>query len=125
MFVDRRLQRLVLTACCLFLVRTAVAAEPLTLERIFGTKPILTPLPEATWVGDSKGISMVHEVKPAKEGEARDAFVIRDVPSGKFEEFCASNSPLISHVSYAFMLNERWSSSWIVDERVTLSSAVL
>ena len=33
-------------------------------------------------MGDSKGISMVHEVAPPK-GEARNAFVIRDVPSGK------------------------------------------
>lgn len=62
--------------------RGAVAAEPLTLERIFGKKPILTPLPDPVWIGDSRGISLTHEVTPAK-GEARDAFVIRDVPSGK------------------------------------------
>jgi dipeptidyl-peptidase-4 len=67
---------------CLVAARGAVAAEPLTLERIFGKKPILTPLPDPTWVGDSKGVSLVKDVKPEK-GEARKAFVIREVPSGK------------------------------------------
>jgi dipeptidyl-peptidase-4 len=82
MFLARRVRHLILAAFCLFLVRAAVAAEPLTLERIFGKNPILTPLPDATWVGDSKGIAVVHDVTPEK-GEARKAFVIRDVPSGK------------------------------------------
>ena len=67
---------------CAFLARGAVAAEPLTLERIFGKKPILTPLPDPVWVGDSRGISLVHDVTP-RDGSARKAFVIRDVPSGK------------------------------------------
>jgi dipeptidyl-peptidase-4 len=61
---------------------SATATEPLTLERIFGKTPILAPLPDPTWVGNSKGISLVHEVTPEK-GEPKKAFVIRELPSGK------------------------------------------
>jgi dipeptidyl-peptidase-4 len=75
-------RRLVLIAACLVVAGSAIAAEPLTLERIFGKKPILSPVPDATWVGDGKGVALVKDVTPAK-GEARAAFVIKDVPSGK------------------------------------------
>ncbi|HEX6789852.1 MAG TPA: S9 family peptidase [Candidatus Krumholzibacteria bacterium] len=38
-------------------------------------------LPTATWVGDSKGVSLVREIE--QDGRKRSAFVIREVPSGK------------------------------------------
>jgi dipeptidyl-peptidase-4 len=58
------------------------ADEGLTLEKIFGPKPILPPLPAATWVGDSRGVCLVRAIA-SEGGRERSAFVIREVPSGK------------------------------------------
>ncbi|HET6347852.1 MAG TPA: hypothetical protein VFH88_02095, partial [Candidatus Krumholzibacteria bacterium] len=60
----------------------ALAADPLTIEQIWGKPPLLTPLPTPTWVGDSKGVSLSHDVT-GQDGKKHPAFVIRDVPSGR------------------------------------------
>jgi dipeptidyl-peptidase-4 len=57
-----------------------VAAENLTVERIFGKPSLLSPLPSGIrWVGHSKGVSYI---ETRGEGEdAQSVFVIRQVPS--------------------------------------------
>jgi dipeptidyl-peptidase-4 len=72
-----------LTAASAIAGAAAAASENLTLERIFAKKPLLPPVPTAVWVGDSRGVSLVRDVTPKQGGEARSAFVIREVPSGK------------------------------------------
>jgi dipeptidyl-peptidase-4 len=78
----RRLPFAIALMVASFATAGARAADNLTLERIFGPKPILTPLPTPVWVGDSRGVSYVRAVA-AENGASRSAFVIRDVPSGK------------------------------------------
>jgi len=60
-------------------------ADPeLTLERIFGSPDLLTPLPASiTWRADSRGISFVRKVPGAGDTPATHQFVVREVPSGK------------------------------------------
>jgi dipeptidyl-peptidase 4 len=60
----------------------SLAANDLTLEKIFASKPLLPTLPTAVWVGDSRGVSLSRDIQ-VEGAEARAAFVIREVPSGK------------------------------------------
>lgn len=79
------------TFVCLFPATAIGAGEPLTVERIFGDPPLLTPAPgQLTWLGDSRGVSFLER----REGPAGDytAFVIREVPSGNEHVVCMTDT---------------------------------
>jgi len=81
-YFARRVALTLATLACGLTASPAGAAEGLTLEKIFAAEPLLAPLPTPTWVGDSRGVSLV-QAMDVPDGKARKAFVIRDVPSGK------------------------------------------
>lgn len=65
----------------------ARAAEPLTVEAIFGKPSIYDKLPaQIRWVGDSRGISYL--ATSGEGDDARHTFVIRSVPGGDERIVC-------------------------------------